>query len=1023
MDFNTIEESIRNYWKEISVQEKIKYNRRVCPKWEFLDGPPFVNGSPHHGHLLVSTIKDTMARYMSQKGYQINYQIGFDCHGLPLEQEAEKVVGKVGANHSKERLKLFNNTCRSIIENSSEIWYDVLGKLGRQFDKKETYYTSDFNYMKSLWAAFKTLWDKHLIYCSKKVMPYSAACETPISNFEANQNYKERTDISIFIRFKVSNSFLLEKSKSEYLLVWTTTPWSLFANQGICVNPELSYSLVEYDNNNYWISTSCIERVFAPTTYIVNRICLGKELTHIKYKPIFGICNKPGLIYRVYTDKFVEDSTGTGIVHLAPLFGEDDMRVMKANGYTMNMLPDIVDSEVKFNFDYRINNKNIGGQFVMDTTLDIVIELKQNGHCIKSEKVKHNYPYCWRTDTPLVYLATDAWFLNVQELIPNILENTSKINWYPSHVGKERFSNWIRSAPDWCISRNRTWGTPIPIWSSSSGKQICIGDVDELSKLTGKTITDLHLDYIYNLTFTLDGETYSRTFGVLDCWFESGMAPFARKNGNKQPVDFISESIDQTRGWFYTLNVLSTALYNQPAFKKVIVSGLILAEDGKKMSKRLKNFSNPTDLIDKFGSDIFRLYLLSSPACKAESFCFKDKDLIDIQKKLIPYTNAFNLFHESRKVFIEPVLPIFHSSNKLDLWIYNTFHSFRNFVYQHMENLELSNIPSSIYKFIDQLCNTYIKLSRERLKSQSSYIDAQESLTTLRYVLENTNLLLVPFAPHLSEYFHQQLINSNHLECSNNVNYSSIHLKTIDIELREEPSLTIIQSIDSLIELLETVRTLRIKLNKSNIYPLDILEIYTGSTSILEFMDVIQKELNIKKVKIYDYSDLPFIYKPNRVVLGKQFKLKSSEYATMIESGNINFPLCKSEYYTIEYLPKPKLGFIESKFDYMNESSNKKQNTVVYLSNVITQENIYEAHLNHIRRQINLIRKHLHLKLVDKILIRIKHNDILNFIDIKQLSLQLGTTIEIVETLSHFYHEIKTLNNEFGTIVFDLEKL
>ncbi len=1013
MDFSIIENNIRQYWKENDIQNQIRTNRKEnnSPKWEFLDGPPFVNGKPHHGHLLVSTIKDTMARFMSQKGHEVSYQIGFDCHGLPLEQEAEKVVGKVSPTDSQEKIQKFNNTCRDIIKNCSETWYDVLGQLGRQFDIKETYYTSDFNYMKSLWTSFKTLWDKDLIYCSKKVMPYSPLCETPLSNFEANQNYKERTDISVFVRFKVTNSCFVDSNKNEYLLIWTTTPWSLFANQGICINPELTYSLVEFENNYYWITNNSIERVFEPNKIKIIHTSIGKELTNIKYETIYPL--KEYINYRVYADSYVDDTTGTGLVHLAPLFGEDDMRVMKMNGYTMDMLPNIVDNQVRFNFDYFVNSNNICDKFVMDTSLDITIDLKSKGICLKSEKIKHNYPYCWRTDTPLVYLATDAWFLKVQTLIPDILENNKKIVWYPEYVGTERFANWIKNAPDWCLSRNRIWGTPIPIWESHSGKKICISDISELSHLCGREITDLHLDNIYNLTFELDGETYSRTFGVLDCWFESGMAPYARNNSTRDPVDFIAESLDQTRGWFYTLNVLSTALYNQPAFKKVIVSGLILAEDGKKMSKRLGNYTNPLELMNKYGSDVFRLYLLSSTASKAESFCFKDKDLIEISRKLIPYANSFIMFSESLKLFNEPIGDTFKSTNKLDIWLYNIFHSFKNSIYNHLENLELTHIPSLIYKFIDQLCNTYIKLSRDRLKSQCTHQDALESLTTLNYILDETNLLLVPFVPHLAEHFNK-LLNKDSI---------SIHMRTIDLINKQNPDNTIIQSIDSLNELFETVRTLRNKINIGNVYPLDSLEIYTGSTSIIEFTDVIKKELNIKSLIIKDYNELPFSYRANRSSIGKTFKSKASEIVKQIELGDISD--LSNEYYTIEYNAKSKDGYIESKFEYY-DSNSRKQEAVVYLTNKITEENKKEAHLNHIRRQINLLRKQWNYKMSDKINITMKYNEVFELFSeemMKQLSNQLGSEIKITTSIGRAYDEITTLNDEYGIIRVFLEKV
>lgn len=1001
MDFNIFEEQIREQWKKDSLQTKLKNNREDLngPRWQFLDGPPFVNGSPHHGHILVSTIKDTMARFMFQKGFKISYQIGFDCHGLPLEQEAEKRVGKVSPNDPIEKIKVFNDTCRDIIKNCSEVWYDVLGQLGRQFDKKETYYTSDFNYMQNLWNSFKILWDKNLIYQSKKVMPYSPLCETPLSNFEANQNYKERTDLSIYVRFKVKNSSF---DKNEYLVIWTTTPWSLYANQGICVNPNIVYVLLESKNDYYWIASSAVQNLFELSQINFIKTALGSELNGLEYEPIF---NYSKCIYRVYTDNYVTEgnSSGTGLVHLAPLFGEDDLRVMKQNGYTIDLLPSIVDSQVRFTID----DTNILNKFVMDTSLDVTIDLKKNGYCMKSEKVKHNYPYCWRTDHPLVYLATDAWFLKVKSIIPAILENNSKIKWYPEYVGTERFANWIRSAPDWCLSRNRIWGTPIPIWCSSSGKQICISDISELEKLTGVKITDLHLDHLKDLSFVIDDETYNRTFGVLDCWFESGLATTARNNMKDfKPVDFIAESLDQTRGWFYTLNVLSTALYNKPAYNSVIVSGLILAEDGKKMSKRLKNYTNPIDLINRYGSDVLRLYLLSSGSTKAESSCFKDKELADISRKLGPYANAIQLFKESMKIYNEPIQNTFESTNKLDIWIYHIFHQLRNRIYEHLEKLELTPIPNLIYKFIDQLCNTYVKLSRDRLKSQCSLLDTQQSLSTLYYILDQSNTLFVPFMPHLAEYFHKEL----------NPEETSIHFRLINTTNKIKTNSKIIQSIYSLNELFETTRTLRNKINRPNIYPLDILEIYTGATGLLEFKEVIKKELNVKEIIVHDYTNLPFIYKVNRLELGKDFKQRSKEMIQRIESGNIDFPECKPTYYSLEYIAKPKENYIESKFDYYIDGV--KNTCVIYLSNQVTLENIQEAHLNYIRRQINLLKKSMGIKISDKSIVFLEKNNLFNNIAVKSFSKDVHI-VDYLETDK----EITTLNNEYGTIRIKIEVL
>jgi len=959
--FILFENEVINYWKSNNIYEELKKNREHCKKWEFLDGPPFVNGTPHYGHLLVSSIKDTIARYMLQKNYKISYQIGFDCHGLPLEQEAEKKCGKVSINDDIKQIKLFNNTCRDIIKDCSLEWYNILERLGRQFDKSETYYTSDIKYMETLWWSFKKLWDKDLIYISKKVMPYSPLCETPLSNFEANSNYQERTDISVYVKFKIINI-------EEYLLIWTTTPWSLFGNQGICVNPEFKYNLVDINNEKIWICEDFNNKF---NVKIIYKTVYGKELENIKYIPIFNfieIYNES--CFKVYCDNYVDNKNGTGIVHLAPLFGEDDLRVMKNKNYIDNLLPEyLVNSKIRFNIHFIINNQDIYNNFVMDTNTNIVIYLKNNNIAILSEKIKHNYPYCWRTDYPLIYLATNAWFINVKKLTPQLIENNKKIEWYPKYIGSERFGNWIKDAHDWCISRNRLWGTPLPLWINDKGDIKCIGSIQELEELTNKKINDIHIDEIYNLTFETTEGIYKRTFGVLDCWYESGMAGLARygypecKN-KTYPVDFIAESLDQTRGWFYTLNVLSTALNDTYAFKKVIVSGLILAEDGKKMSKRLNNYTSPNIIIETYGVDVLRLYLIGSPACKAESYNFKEIELLEITKKIILYYNAHNLYNDyinnaynkyNKFDFVE-------STNKLDIWIKNEYILKCLKIYNLMENLELVLIPNIIYKYIDNICNIYIKLSRERMKGTNK-TDVIESLSTLYWILNNTNLLLGPFIPHLSEYFNLMLKNNN-----------SIHLKLIDFNYINNYKINndILSSFNSVNELIETVRNLRLKVNIAQFIPLDYIELYTNNNNILDYTDIICQELNIKKIILYSTENINRNYKPNKGVLGKKYKKDAIKYINLIEKGEINN--IDNEDYYIEYIIENKNNMIVSKFDYIDNNNNINQ-SLVYLYTKISPENLLESELNNIRRQINEIRKNLKLKLYNKINLYFENND------------------------------------------------
>jgi isoleucyl-tRNA synthetase len=1022
MEFNNIEQQIIQLWDKTDLKNKIK-NKNYDKSWEFLDGPPFINGSPHHGHLLVSSIKDTIARYMNQKGYSIKYQIGFDCHGLPLEQEAEKQVGKVNPSDSIEKLTIFNDECRRVISSCSSIWYDVLERLGRQFDKSQTYYTSDFKYMESLWWAYKKLWDDKLIYRSKKVMPYSPLCETPLSNFEASSNYQDRTDIAVYVIFK-----LVDKLDLEHLLIWTTTPWSLFANQGICVNGELDYNLVQDINDKkYWICSDIpLETIFNDKPTILNTI-KGCELVGRTYEPIFKLNNYSN--YKIYADNYVTNKAGTGLVHLAPLFGNDDMRVMKLNGYTDTQLPEyLIDTQCKFKIDdYSIGIIN---KFVIDTSTDIVIYLKTNGYAIKSEKIKHSYPHCWRTDQPLIYLSTDAWFLNVQKIIPELVENNKKIKWYPEYVGTERFANWIKDSPDWCLSRNRVWGTPIPIWENDHGDVICIGSVKELEEYTGRTFKDLHLDKIGNIEITTEKGTFKRTFGVLDCWFESGMAGLSRYgypecNNKSYPVDFITESIDQTRGWFYTLNVLSTALNHTPAFKSVIVSGLILAEDGKKMSKRLGNYTSPNELIKTYGVDVLRLYLIGSPAAKAESFCFKDSDLVDIMRKLLPYYHSHMMFIECityAKTIFNSVdwLNTVISTNKLDLWIYSKYMEFAKTVYNHMEKLEITFIPKLIFKFIDYLCNIFIKLSRDRMKGLLTEHDCKESLSTLYTILLKCNILLAPFIPHLAEYYNHIM----YVSITNN-NYESIHLQQIDInnilsfKLNDE----LLNGFYSVNELLESVRNLRQQSNKPMFYPIGKIELYTDSNIISQFEDIICRELNAKQLIIKPIEYLEKNYKANKGLLGKQYKKDAHIYVQKIESGDITWDGCIPDYYTFTY----KINSLQENssigitFNYINQYGIYKQ-SIVYIDTLTTLEFDIEAEHNNIRRQINEIRKTMRIKIFNKVEIIFEKNDYWNEMTNESLYLlsnRLNATIKFQDKLKD-YNIIKTFNDKILNVLITL---
>lgn len=1032
MDFNKIEQDVINWWDEIHLKETIMENNKDKPLFNFVDGPPFLTGTMHHGHMLVSYIKDIIARYMMQKGYNITYQTGFDTHGLPIETIAEDRVGKCSPSDSPEAIAKFNNMCRHIISTCSTDWFEKYNRIGRVFDMSETYYTCSMDYMKCLWWGFSELYRKGLIYKSKKVMPYSYALMTPLSNFEASDNYKEKTDIAVYVKVNIDSSpeFNMKGiTSSQSLLVYTTTPWSLFANQGICVNPELEYVLIcdkEY-SNKMWMEESCYMKLFTPDMgYTIIKQVKGSELVGLSYYPILPVSGNKDYIeisnklkLKVYGDSYVEKGSGTGIVHLAPMFGADDMRVMKNNNYNDTMLPTyLIDNQCRFKINYNVNGKNIREINVIDSTLDIVIDLKKIGIVYKSEKIKHMYPYCYRTDTPLVYLATDAWFLNVSKINADLVANNNMIVWSPAHVG-ERFANWIKDSPDWCLSRNRVWGTPIPIWTNEHNDMICISNINMLSKYTGKKYDDMHLDSLGNTDFVYNNTTYKRTFGVLDCWFESGMAPLARHGyptctdaSLHEPVDFIAESLDQTRGWFYTLNVLSTALYNKPAFKKVIVSGLILAADGKKMSKRLSNYTSPDNLISIYGADILRLYLLGCPASKAESFCFNDNDLNEIKRKIIPYYNAIMLYNDTKT--LTDITHVTTYNNKLDRWILNKFMELSKKVYNMIESLQLTAIPNMFFRFIDNLCNVYIKLSRDRLKNMESYEDYNESNNMLYNILHQFNILLVPFMPHMSEYFNKML--HNNLET-----FVSVHTYSIDFDMIEkfEVDYDLLNGFCSIEEILETVRNLRLMIKKPLIYPLNYIILYTDDSNIIEYKDVIMKQLNINEMIVKPTSMLSRTYKPNKMELGRIFKKEAKKYEDMILAGDITFPECKDTFYTMELNVDMKADFVGMKFSYM-DNQNIRKNAVVYLNSTTDSDNDMMANINTIRRHINNIRKERGLKMYNKIEVDFEMNSFWEFVDtqyIDTLKNQLGSNIHF-SNVDNYNYSMETFNS--NTVKFNI---
>ena len=764
VSFPALEAEILAFWDAHRTFEKSVEQRRDAPRFVFYDGPPFATGLPHYGHLLAGTIKDIVPRYWAMRGRYVERRFGWDCHGLPVEVEMERELGISGKRQIEEYgVAQFNEACRSIVLRYTQEWQETVRRMGRWVDFEHDYKTMQPDFMESIWWVFKQLWDKDLLYQGFTVQPYCPRCSTPLSNFEVNQGYRDVQDPSVIVRLRAAG----DGDPRTYFLVWTTTPWTLPANLGLAVNPNIDYVLVEEGQDRYWVARERMAAIFKDEKPEILATQKGKKLAGRRYTPLFDYYQKYAEqgAFRVVTGDFVATDEGTGIVHMAPAFGEEDFAVGKREGWPVAMP---IDAEGR----YTAEVPEYQGKFVKDADPLILRRLREEGKLYHHTTLQHSYPFCYRCDSPLIYRAIDTWFMRIDPVKPVMLRGNQEINWVPEHLRDGRFGNWLEGARDWNLARNRYWGTPVPIWVSADGEErVCIGSREELARLTGANPADLHRHFVDDLTIPSQrgkGEL-RRVPQVLDCWFESGAMPYAQHHypfENREvveanfPADFIAEGLDQTRGWFYTLIVLSAALFQKPAFKNVIVNGLILAADGKKMSKRLKNYPAPEEILDRYGADALRAYLIDSPVVRAEDMRFSEEGIRDVMRQVIlPLWNAYSFFVTYANVdgWTPGRTPV-PVEGRLDRWILSMLSGLIGEVNTQMDRYNLYRVVPALERFIDDLTRWYIRLSRARFWREGDHPDKEAAYQTLYAVLTTFSRVLAPVLPFVCEAMYRNLV-------------------------------------------------------------------------------------------------------------------------------------------------------------------------------------------------------------------------------------------------------------------------
>ena len=991
LNFVEREKAVEEFWKENKIFEKTC--EKQGPSYVFYDGPPTANGKPHIGHVLTRVIKDLIPRYRTMKGYQVPRKAGWDTHGLPVELEVEKLLGLDGKEQIEEYgLEPFIEKCKESVWKYKGMWEDFSFTVGFWADMENPYVTYHNSYIESEWWALKQIYEKGLIYKGFKIVPYCPRCGTPLSSHEVAQGYKSVKERSAIARFKV-------KDEDAYILAWTTTPWTLPSNVALCVNPTEEYAKVKcIDGKIYYIAVALMDKVLSPLSedgtpaYEILEKYVGKELEYKEYEPLFECAGKKADQQRkkahfVTCDNYVTMSDGTGIVHIAPAFGEDDSRI--GRNYD---LPFVQFVDGKGNMT---EETPFAGLFVKDADVPVLQNLEERGLLFSAPKFEHDYPFCWRCDTPLIYYARESWFIKMTAVRDDLIRNNNTINWIPESIGKGRFGDWLENVQDWGISRNRYWGTPLNIWECECGHRHSIGSIEELKNMSDNCPDDieLHRPYIDAVTIKCPecGKEMHRVPEVIDCWFDSGSMPFAQHHypfENKElfesqfPADFISEAVDQTRGWFYSLLAISTLIFNKAPFKNVIVLGHVQDENGQKMSKSKGNAVDPFEALKTYGADAIRWYFYTNSAPWLPNR-FHGKAVIEGQRKFMGTlwnTYAFYVLYAEIDKFDPTKYELEYGKlTVMDKWLLSKLNSMVKSVDSNLENYKIPEACKALQEFVDDMSNWYVRRCRERYWKQGLEQDKINAYLTLYTALVTVAKAAAPMIPFMAEDIYQNLVRSVDATAE-----ESVHLCSFPEVKEEQIDLELEKNMDEVLNVVGLGRAARNGSNMKNRQPL--AKMYVNADIKLDgyFKDIIEDELNIKEVIFVDAADelSDYNFKPQLKTLGPKYGKNLGEIRTALSeldgsaakkeldaNGNIKLNISIGEIdltaddLLIEAVQKTGL-FSVSDFG-----------VTVAIDTTLTPELIEEGFVREIISKIQTMRKDADFNVTDHIVISVEGND------------------------------------------------